>query len=378
MRSGLVLTLPGLPPKPKDPGGRLVRWVLLAQAPGFVYKGSEFKVDGDWLDERVSEYRQLLKGDYTAPLLREHDRDGERHGDILKLQRHTIDGKDSLIAAVAFADPEAEAKIKQGRIKYLSPAFGPVEDDRGRKFKFALREASLVAAPHQKNLTPGDSHVLGAEAQEGDMPEHYEDKSPEIEVDVKEEAPSRLDILESKVDKMAMALAELAELKELMEKALAEIPEEDAAEPEMMGDHDEAKMAEEDAAVVAMREELEELRSQRDKAIFEQVQPSALTWTPGLAALIFDVWRKDQERVGAILAEATPAEVAPVVKASEPAPSNPWAVRLAEVAAPVEAEAAALTDDEIEAKAIEMAEGDQIKAYDIYKQLKRAAMARNV
>ena len=210
------------------------------------------------------------------------------------------------------------------------------------------------------------------------MPEHYEDKSPEIEVDVKEEAPSRLDILESKVDKMAMALAELAELKELMEKALAEIPEEDAAEPEMMGDHDEAKMAEEDAAVVAMREELEELRSQRDKAIFEQVQPSALTWTPGLAALIFDVWRKDQERVGAILAEATPAEVAPVVKASEPAPSNPWAVRLAEVAAPVEAEAAALTDDEIEAKAIEMAEGDQIKAYDIYKQLKRAAMARNV
>jgi hypothetical protein len=163
-----------------------------------------------------------------------------------------------------------------------------------------------------------------------------------------------------------------------MEKALAEIPEEDAAEPEMMGDHDEAKMAEEDAAVVAMREELEELRSQRDKAIFEQVQPSALTWTPGLAALIFDVWRKDQERVGAILAEATPAEVAPVVKASEPAPSNPWAVRLAEVAAPVEAEAAVLTDDEIEAKAIEMAEGDQIKAYDIYKQLKRAAMARNV
>jgi len=37
-----------------------------------------------------------------------------------------------------------------------------------------------------------------------------------------------------------------------------------------------------------------------------------------------------------------------------------------------------MTDDEIESKAIEMAEGDQIKAYDIYKQLKRAAMARNV
>jgi hypothetical protein len=51
---------------------------------------------------------------------------------------------------------------------------------------------------------------------------------------------------------------------------------------------------------------------------------------------------------------------------------------LAEVTAPVEADAAALTDDEIEAKAIEMSEGDQIKAYQIYKELKRAAMARNV
>jgi hypothetical protein len=338
--------------------------VLLAQAPGFVYGGKEFEVDGDWLDERVSEYRQLLKGDYTAPLLREHDRDGERHGDILKLQRHAIDGKESLIAAVAFADPDAEDKIKQGRIKYLSPAFGPIEDDRGRKFSFALREASLVAAPHQKNLSPGDSHVLGAETKEGDMPEHYDKAEMPEHVAKDEEPKDRLDILEAKVDKMAMALTELAELKELMEKALAEIPEEDADEPEMAE-------AEEDAAVVAMREELEELRSQRDKAVFEQVQPSALTWTPGLAALIFNVWRDDKDRVGAILADATPAEVAPVVKASE-------AVRLGEVAAPVEAEAVAMTDDEIEAKAIEMAEGDQIKAYDIYKQLKRAAMARNV
>ena len=355
-----------------------MRWVLLAQSPGFVYKGSEYKVDGDWLDERVSEYRQLLKGDYTAPLLREHDRDGERHGDILRLQRHTIDGKDSLIAAVAFADPDAEDKIRQGRIKYLSPAFGPVEDDRGRKFSFALREASLVAAPHQKNLSPGDSHVLGAEHKEGDMPDHYDDKSPEM-MDGKDEGKDRLDILEAKVEKMATALGELAELKELMEKALAEMPEEaddDAAD--LKGDHADMSEVQEDPAIVAMTEELEELRSQRDRAIFEQVQPSSLTWTPGLAALIFDVWRQDQERVGAILAEATPAEVAPVVKASEPAPSNPWAVRLAEVTAPVEADAAALTDDEIEAKAIEMSEGDQIKAYQIYKELKRAAMARNV
>jgi hypothetical protein len=374
MRTGLVLTVPGLPPKPKDPGGRLVRWVLLAQAPGFVYRGEEFKVDGDWLDERVGEYRQLLKGDYTAPLLREHDRDGERHGDILKLQRHSIDGKDSLIAAVAFADPDAEDKIKQGRIKYLSPAFGPVEDDRGRRFAFALREASLVAAPHQKNMSPGDTHVLGGEHQEGDkVPEHYDDKSPEMMDDDKPEA--RLDILEAKVDKMATALAELAELKELMEKALAEMPEEVADDAEEVA----AEMGEveEDAAIVAMREELAQLREQRDRAVFEQVQPASLTWTPGLAALIFNVWRDDKDRVGAVLADATPAEAAPVVKMSEPAPSNPWAVRLSEDVAPVEAEAVALTDNDIEAKAIEMAEGDQIKAYEIYKQLKRAALARN-
>ena len=74
--------------------------------------------------------------------------------------------------------------------------------------------------------------------------------------------------------------------------------------------------AEEREGHARMVAELEELRSQRDRAIFEQVQPSSLAWTPGLAALIFDVWRQDQERVGAILAEATPAEVAPVVKAA--------------------------------------------------------------
>ena len=205
------------------------------------------------------------------------------------------------------------------------------------------------------------------------MPDHYDEKSPEM-MDGEDKPKDRLDVLEAKVEKMAAALTELAELKELMEKALAEMPEEKADEPEAP----EAPEMAEDPAVVAMREELETLRSQRDQAIFEQVQPSSLTWTPGLASLIFDVWRNDKDRVGAILSEATPAEVAPVVKAAEPAPSNPWAVRLGETAAPVEAEATALTDDEIEAKAIQMAEGDQIKAYQIYKELKRAALARNV
>ena len=367
MRAGLVLQMPGLPPKPKDAGGRLVKWVLLAQEPGFVYRGKQYDVDAAWLDERVGEYRKMLKGSYTAPLLREHDRDGERHGDILKLQRHKIDGRESLIGAVAFADPDAGDKIKRGQIKYLSPAFGPVEDDRGNQYAFALREASLVAAPHQKNLTPGDSHVLGAEAKEGDMPGEHTAESPEL-MDG-EEKKDRLGDLEAKVDALGEAVEGLMELKALMEKAMAEMPEDEAE------DSEEADMGE-DAATVQMREELERVSRERDEAIFTQIQPKTLTWTPQLAEVIFDAWRQDQERVGAILAEATPKETAPTVKPVKPSPRNPWAVRLSESATPDHGEVTTLTDEEIEAKAVKMAEGDQVKANEIYKELKRAQIAR--
>ena len=49
-----VLSMPGLPEKPKDPQGRPVFWVLLTQAPGFVYGDQRFAVDDAFIDPRDS------------------------------------------------------------------------------------------------------------------------------------------------------------------------------------------------------------------------------------------------------------------------------------------------------------------------------------
>lgn len=367
MRAGLVLRTPGLPPRPKDPGGRLVKWVLLAQAPGFAYQGREYAVDADWIDARVKDYQRLTAADYTAPLLREHQRDGERHGDVLKLARFELDGRPALIAAVAFSDPAADDKIKRGMIKYLSPSFGPIEDDRGRKYDFALREASLVAAPHQKHLSPGDSHVIGAESKEADVPEDYEDKTgADDSAEMTDDTAKRLDALEAQIAKMGETMAALAELKDLMEAAMMEADKEDDA-----ADDDSAEMAE----MAALRAERDKLAEERDRAVWTQVQPASLKWTAELSEVLFTAWRADRDRVGAILSEATAAQ--PVAaKPVEPSPVNPWSLRLSEATPAPADDPAALTDEEIAAKAVEMAEGDQIKANKIYIQLKRAAQTR--
>jgi len=368
VRQGLVLTLNGLPPKPKDPADRLVKWVVIAQAPGFVYQGRHFDVDGSWIEDRVAEYRKLAKGDYTAPMLREHDRDGERHGDVLALRRHSIDGVDSLIAAVAFADPEAEDKLKRGQIKYVSPSFGPIEDDRGNTYDFALREVSLVAAPHQKHLKPGDTHVLGTEGEV--MPEHYDDKEKAELADEAKPEEDRLSQLEAVVGKLAGQMAEMMELKSLMEAAMMEA---EAGEDEDKEDAPAPEMSEE---IATLRAERDQLQAERDKAIFTQIQPQSLIWTAELAEVVFNVWRADKDRVGAILAEATPKDTEPAQRKLEPAPMNPWAVRLSEASAPIVDEDPTLSDADLNAKAVQMAEGDQIKANAIYKELKKAALAR--
>jgi len=368
VRQGLVLTLNGLPPKPKDPADRLVKWVVIAQAPGFVYQGRQFDVDGSWIEDRVAEYRKLAKGDYTAPMLREHDRDGERHGDVLALRRHSIDGVDSLIAAVAFADPEAEDKLKRGQIKYVSPSFGPIEDDRGNTYDFALREVSLVAAPHQKHLKPGDTHVLGAE-ERVEMPEHYDKEKAELADEAKPEE-DRLSQLEAVVGKLAGQMAEMMELKSLMEAAMMEAGEDEEPVAEIVPA---PEMSEE---IAKLRAERDQLQAERDKAIFTQIQPQSLIWTAELAEVVFNVWRADKDRVGAILAEATPKDTAPAQRKLEPAPMNPWAVRLSEASAPIVDEDPTLSDADLNAKAVQMAEGDQIKANAIYKELKKAALAR--
>ena len=365
MIDGLVLNMPGLPTKPKDPAGRLVKWVLLAQAPGFVYGEQTFRVDGAFIDRQLADFGRLTKSGYTPPLLREHTRAGERSGDVLKLARKNIDGRPALLGAVAFSDPLAADKIKRGEIKYVSPAFGPMKDDRGQEFTFVLREVSLVAAPHQKHLSQSGTHVLGAETTTdgGIMPHKPEEEEMAAAVET-EETEEKMMAIEARLAKIEEAMASMAELKELMETAI-EMAHKPGHEDDEEAEAAEVAAGESEADILRAR--IDALEIERDRAVWDTEKPGALKFTAELAEVLFGAWRNDKETIGAVLKEARVELTEAPAKVEEAAPVNPFAVRMTESGT---ADAAPVTDADISAEALRVAGGDQIKALAIYKQLK--------
>jgi len=347
MLPGLVLDLDNLPPKPKDPGGRLVKWVLLAQSPGFVYQDHKFNVDDEFISRQLADFRALTKSGYSPPLLREHARNGERSGDVLELASMDLDGRQALIGAVAFSDPEAQDKIKRGEVKYVSPAFGPLQDDEGREYDFVLREVSLVAAPHQKNLSPGASHVLGSETGETMSDEAQapvEESPPTTEMEEEETTSSIEDRMAGVEQTLASVLESLAKLTETEEE-----PEEIEADE-----------------TAQLRERINCLEEERDRAIWAKEKPQGLKWTPELGEVLFGVWRADKETIHAILGEATVE--APEAPLATPDVVNPFAVRMSEPSG--KPEDRKTSDEDLSAEALRIAEGDQSKALQIYRKLK--------
>ena len=348
MRSGLVLQMEGLPDHPKDAGGRLVKWVLLAQSPGFVYQDRKFDVDQKWIHQQISDFAALTRGGYSPPLLREHTRNGERSGDVLALSSMVLDGRPALIGAVAFSDPEASDKIKRGEVKYVSPAFGPLQDDEGREYSFVLREVSLVAAPHQKNLSSGSSHVLGSEQGDSMIDEEkgIEEESPPVEAE--EEGSS----LEDRLDNLEKGLAHVLDMMTKM----------------MEGDDEEEVEVEVEASETAqLRARIGNLEEERDRAVWGQTQPEALKWTPELGELLFSAWRTNKETVSATLGEATIERSSAPAQVEETA-VNPFAVRMSEPSGKPDERGS--SDEDLSAEALRIADGDQSKALQIYRKLK--------
>ena len=52
-----------------------------------------------------------------------------------------------------------------------------------------------------------------------------------------------------------------------------------------------------------LRERINALEEERDRAVWTQTSPDALKWTPELAELLFSAWRGDKEKVSATLGE---------------------------------------------------------------------------
>ena len=256
----LLAESPALPPKPVDALGRPVYWVWLTGAPGFDYRGASVKVNGAWIDQRIEDFGAMTARGYRPPVLKEHRAEGEREGDVLELAR--VDGPSgpALIGAVALSDPAAASKVGSGRIRYVSPSFGDLRDDSGAEYSFALREVSLVAAPHQKS---GGTHVLASEESSMD-PTNADGAAPSIE--------DRVKALEGRFGAVEMACTRMVEMMEKM-SAGAE-PAEDEVEVEIKQPPADVAMSEQ---IAALDRQLKEERSARRRAEFDARYPVGAT-----------------------------------------------------------------------------------------------------
>lgn len=254
----ILAEAPSLPAKPVDALGRPVYWVWLTGAPGFDYRGTPVKVDGRWIDRRIKDFVAMTSRGYRPPVLREHRADGEREGDVLQLAR--VDGPDgpALIGAVALSDPAAASKVASGRIRYVSPSFGDLRDDSGAEYTFALREVSLVAAPHQKS---GGTHVLASEESSMD-PTQKDGAAPSME--------DRMAQYESRLGAMEMGQQKMMQM---MEKLMPAEPAEGEIEVEIKPPAEGVAMSEGDKRLATLERELAAERTARRRAEFDARYP---------------------------------------------------------------------------------------------------------
>ena len=317
---------PSLPPKPADPLGRPVRWILVTGAPGFHYEGQFFEVGDEFIQYQIAAYERIKGDEYTAPVLREHTRTGERFGDVLQLgSGRLVDGRPALVAAVAFSDPEAPAKLERGEIKYFSPSFGSYTDDKGQDHKFVLRELSMVAAPHQKQFGP--THVLAHEqgVKMADATQGALLADPEVEEEIEETVEDKVKALEGRLDELTEAVNGLAELKTMLEATAAEIEAGDAPEA--------AEVAPE---LSELRSKVEGLQLERDRAIWAKDIPvgQPVVLTADLAEVLFGSWRANPAAVGEVLRSAVAAAPVPAEQVEVTVTAGPWSAALGEVGSP--------------------------------------------
>ena len=263
------LPLPSLPDDPAGKG-RVVRWFVIASAPGFFdQKGKWWDVNEKWVDAHVSEYERFKgKFGYHAPVRMQHQKHGLRYGDVVQLAKwndpreflpdgtpYPEDRRLKLIAALALADVlDPEERIQNSTLKFVSVGIRRITTDTGLMFPEVVGEVSLVDSPHLKSAAPG-GHVLA---------EQEENKEMEERLNQLEEM---LKALMAKVEGMIPS----EEAPPATGEPPAPSPEEE--NPEELQEEDKAQMSE-DGLVLQLSERILALEQERDKALFEQSFPA--------------------------------------------------------------------------------------------------------
>lgn len=337
-----LLPTDGLPPTPGDQHGRHVSWVELAKAPGFSYAGHWVEVDEAWIDERVRIHEARLTGrpGWFPPVLVAHEDKGERHGDVLALARADVDGAPTLLAALAWADPEAATKIQQRRLTDVSVALWDVEDARtGEIHEWAVVEVSITALPH----LAGDSRILNSQT--------------EVAMGLKEELTAAIE---------AMSDEEMAELKAMMEGGEEEDEDEDmeaSSEPADDAGDEKAVEAAMTRRVAELERRLEASESARKRAEYMRDLPigSTITLTAEVAEYLLPRWMQDPKGF-AVITDNTRVEKVEA-GATRAVVESPWSFRLAQA----EHKSGVYTKGDAYATAVERAKATGNSILDEYK-----------
>ena len=206
----------GLPPLEDPDGlGRTVKWVRLMKGPVLHYYGDEIELSEEYLALLVANTVKQNGPDYRTPLIRQHEPNGEREGELFTFLVHPEGDVFSLFTGVVFLDKpeEASEKIESGKWSSVSVGIWESQDSISGIWRCIIAELSLVSAPHindakilntkgGKKMTADEIRALIAEgiaaalAKDGDEEEEEEEKVAAADDDgVAEDAEEEEDIV---------------------------------------------------------------------------------------------------------------------------------------------------------------------------------------
>jgi hypothetical protein len=255
---------------PIDPQGRDVRWFEILSNGSFFYEQSLYETPIAFLKHLKASYDLVTSRGYTIPVLVEHNKNGERRGDVVAVELVEENQIVKLVAALAIKD--LNSKIESGEIKFVSVGINSISLDTGDVLQNAITEISIVSSPHRKNI---DTHVILKE--NGGMMLSPEDKNALLDT-----LKSELKLL-YEADK-AMRMAEEEEAKKA----------EEVADPEM---EDEEPKEEEPKVEIELSEKVKDLEKQVREAkldAFKSKYPSVIELGETAIESLYDLSLKDE------------------------------------------------------------------------------------